>query len=87
MLTYYREIVLIKDVHFIIWDLNLVIELTLHTVLGTIIVILAIITIIIGVLMALKQSNLKRIIAFAAVAEIGYMILAIGAAFLSFERL
>ena len=79
LLNYSKEITLIKDaVSF---------NMTLHGVLGTIIVILAIFTIIIGVLMALREFNLKRIIAFAAVAEIGYMMLAIGAAFLSFERL
>jgi len=78
-LQYYsRQITIIKD--------SISFDITLHGVLGTIIVILAIFTIIIGVLMALKQSNLKRIIAFAAVAEIGYMMLAIGAAFLSFEK-
>jgi len=48
--------------------------------LGIIIVGLALLTIFIGVLMALKENDFKRMIAYAAVAEIGYMILAIGAA-------
>jgi multicomponent Na+:H+ antiporter subunit D len=53
--------------------------LTLNGVIGTMVVILAIATIFVGVLMALKETNFKRMIAFAAVAEIGYMFLAIGA--------
>lgn len=55
------------------------VDITLNGLLGVIIVLLAIITIIVGVLMALKQSDFKRTIAFAAVAEIGYMFLAVGA--------
>ena len=39
---------------------------------------LALITILIGVLMALIQTDFKRLIAFAAVAEIGYIFLGIG---------
>lgn len=53
--------------------------ITLNSLLGTIIVILAIVTILIGVMMALKQIDFKRMIAYAAVAEIGYMFLAVGA--------
>jgi multicomponent Na+:H+ antiporter subunit D len=53
--------------------------ITLNASLGTIIIVLAVITIFVGVIMALKQSDFKRMIAYAAVAEIGYMILAIGA--------
>jgi multicomponent Na+:H+ antiporter subunit D len=56
------------------------ISINMSGLLGIIIVILAILTILIGVLMALKESDFKRMIAFAAVAEIGYMILAVGAA-------
>jgi multicomponent Na+:H+ antiporter subunit D len=56
------------------------INLDLNLLLGIFIVALALLTIFIGVLMALKENNFKRMIAFAAVAEIGYMILAIGAA-------
>jgi multicomponent Na+:H+ antiporter subunit D len=55
------------------------ISITFNGLLGIILVALALITILIGVLMALKQTDLKRMIAFAAVGEIGYMILAIGA--------
>jgi multicomponent Na+:H+ antiporter subunit D len=46
--------------------------------IGWIITLLAVLTMIIGVLMALKQYNLKRLIAFAALAEIGYMLLGFG---------
>jgi multicomponent Na+:H+ antiporter subunit D len=56
------------------------INIELNLLLGIFIVALALLTIFIGVLMALKENNFKRMIAFAAVAEIGYMILAIGAA-------
>ena len=56
------------------------VDITLAGLLGILLVALAVITIIVGVLMALKQSNFKRLIAFAAVAEIGYMLLAVGAA-------
>ena len=56
------------------------ININLNLLLGAILVGLAILTIFIGVLMALKESDFKRMIGFAAVAEIGYMILAIGAA-------
>jgi multicomponent Na+:H+ antiporter subunit D len=51
-----------------------------NTLLSILIVGLALLTIFIGVLMALKQTNFKRMIAFAAIAEIGYMFLAVGAA-------
>ena len=56
------------------------IDISLSLILGIIVVALSLITILIGVLMALKQTDFKRMIAFAAVAEIGYMILAIGTA-------
>jgi multicomponent Na+:H+ antiporter subunit D len=55
-------------------------KITFDLIIGMILIVLAIITILIGVLMALKENDFKRMIAFAAVAEIGYMILAIGAA-------
>ncbi len=55
------------------------VTITLNGFLGTFIVMLAIITIIVGVFMALKQSDFKRTIAFAAIAEIGYIFLAVGA--------
>jgi len=56
-------------------SLNLV--LTTNT-MGWIIIALAIITILVGVFMALIQTDFKRLIAFAAVAEIGYIFLGIG---------
>jgi len=56
------------------------INIDLNLLLGIFIVGLSLLTIFIGVLMALKENNFKRMIAFAAVAEIGYMILAIGSA-------
>ena len=59
------------------------VSITMNTALGGIAVTLAVVTIIVGVLMALKQNNLKRMIAFAAVAEIGYMFLAFGAFLIS----
>jgi multicomponent Na+:H+ antiporter subunit D len=46
--------------------------------IGWILILLAVLTMIIGVLMALKQNDLKRLIAFAALAEIGYMLLGFG---------
>jgi len=45
---------------------------------GWFLIVLALLTMLIGVLMALKQYNLKRLIAFAALAEIGYMLLGLG---------
>jgi len=48
-----------------------------HT-LGWILAVLAIITMLLGVIMALRQNSFKRLIAFAAVAEIGYMLLGLG---------
>jgi multicomponent Na+:H+ antiporter subunit D len=56
------------------------ITINMNLLIGAILVGLAILTIFVGVLMALKESDFKRMIGFAAVAEIGYMILAIGAA-------
>jgi multicomponent Na+:H+ antiporter subunit D len=58
--------------------------LTPGLTIGILIIALAVLTIIVGVFMALKQSDFKRMIAFVAVAEIGYMFLAIGAAFSTF---
>ena len=51
---------------------------TTANILGGFIVLLAVLTMLVGVIMALKQNNLKRLIAFAALAEIGYMILGLG---------
>ena len=58
-------------------------EIVVNTVssvnsIGWMLIILAILTMLIGVLMALKQSDLKRLIAFAALAEVGYMLLGMG---------
>ncbi len=58
--------------------------ITPSLLIGVFIVILAILTIIIGVFMALKSDDFKRMIGYAAVAEIGYMILAVGSAITTF---
>ena len=55
-------------------------NLVTSNVLGWMLVGLAIITIFIGVLMALKENDFKKMIGYAAVAEIGYMLLAFGTA-------
>jgi len=47
-------------------------------VIGWVLIVLAIVTMLIGVLMAIKQYDLKRLIAFAALAEVGYMLLGLG---------
>lgn len=47
--------------------------------IGWILVLLGLITMLLGVAMALIQSDFKRLIAFSAVAEIGYMFLGVGA--------
>ena len=46
--------------------------------IGWILVLLGLITMLLGVAMALIQSDFKRLIAFSAVAEIGYMFLGVG---------
>ncbi|MCK5259096.1 MAG: hypothetical protein KAJ69_06200, partial [Thermoplasmatales archaeon] len=48
---------------------------------GWILVILGIITMLLGVAMAIIQTDFKRLIAFGAVAEIGYILLGIGTGF------
>jgi multicomponent Na+:H+ antiporter subunit D len=53
-------------------------SLPAHLIIGWILIALAIVSILIGVIMALIQTDLLRLIAYAAVAEIGYMFLAIG---------
>jgi len=68
-----------------IGDLEKAMALQLPQLLGILLVALAILTIIIGVFMALKQADLKKMIGFAAVAEIGYMLLAVGSAILTIE--
>ena len=54
-----------------------VITLT-HISIGWILVVMGIITMLLGVAMAIIQTDLKRLIAFSAVAEIGYMFLGVG---------
>ena len=56
------------------------IQMNISSLVGVFLIALAIVTILIGVLMALKQNDFKRMIGYAAVAEIGYMLLAFGAA-------
>jgi len=53
--------------------------------IAILLIVLALATILVGVLMALKQTDLKRMIGYAAVAEIGFMVLAIGAAISTFQ--
>ena len=48
------------------------------TALGWILVVLALLTIFVGVTMALIQNDLKRLIAYGAVSQIGYMLLGVG---------
>jgi len=45
---------------------------------GWILIVLALLTIFVGVTMALVQSDIKRLIAFGAVSQIGYMLLGVG---------
>ena len=54
-------------------------SIPLNVLVGWILITLAIISIIVGVAMALVQSDFMRLIGFSAVAEVGYMFLAIGA--------
>jgi len=51
---------------------------SLHVVIPAAIIIFGLISIFIGVTMALIQDDIKRLIAYAAVAEVGYILLAIG---------
>jgi len=55
-------------------------SISLANMVGILLVALAVLSIFIGVFMALKQVDLKKMIAYTAVAEIGYMLLAVGAA-------
>jgi multicomponent Na+:H+ antiporter subunit D len=54
-------------------------NVSVNVFIGWFIVALAVISIIVGVIMALIQSDFKRLIAYGAVAELGYMFLGIGA--------
>jgi len=53
------------------------------TIIGIILLALGLVSLFIGVTMALIQIDLKRLIGYAAVAEIGYILLAVGAGFYS----
>ncbi len=60
------------------------VEITPSLLIGVFMIILAIVTILIGVFMALRSNDFKRMIAYAAVAEIGYMLIAVGTAITTF---
>jgi len=68
-----------KSLSIVTGQLGNTLNITVNATLGSIIISLAIITILFGVIMALRQIDFKRLIAFAAVAELGYMFLGIGA--------
>jgi multicomponent Na+:H+ antiporter subunit D len=53
-------------------------DFPLHVIIGWVLIVLAIVSILIGVIMALIQSDFMRLIGYTAVAEVGYMFLAIG---------
>ncbi|MBN2599568.1 MAG: NADH:ubiquinone oxidoreductase [Candidatus Thermoplasmatota archaeon] len=53
-------------------------DLPLNTIVGWVLIALAIVSILIGVIMALIQSDFMRLIGYTAVAEVGYMFLAVG---------
>jgi len=59
-------------------DLSVVNFILNTNAIGWVIIILAILTILIGVTMALIQTDFRRLIGFAAVAEIGFIFLGIG---------
>ena len=69
----------LKYIRFNLGGSTVIFDIRLNGIFALIIIVLAVLTIVVGVLMALKQNNLKRMIAFAAIAEIGYMFLAVGA--------
>jgi multicomponent Na+:H+ antiporter subunit D len=52
--------------------------MVINAALGWMVVILGALSIFIGVMMALPQRNLKRLIGYAAIAEIGYVMLGVG---------
>ncbi len=55
--------------------------------LGWILAVLGILSIFLGVTMALIQSNLKRLIGYSAIAEIGYVLLGLGSGLIGFPSL
>ncbi len=54
--------------------------------LGTLLIILGLLSMFIGVSMALKQSDLKRLIGYLSVSQIGYMLLAVGVGLTTLEN-
>jgi multicomponent Na+:H+ antiporter subunit D len=55
------------------------VSVPLSVILGALFMVLAMATIVVGVFMALVQTDLMRVIGYAAVAELGYIFLAVGA--------
>jgi multicomponent Na+:H+ antiporter subunit D len=53
-------------------------DLPMHVLIGWIVIALALVSILIGVIMALVQTDLLRLIGYSAVAEVGYIFLAMG---------
>jgi multicomponent Na+:H+ antiporter subunit D len=49
-----------------------------HALVGWIVIILGLLSMFVGVLMALPQKNIKRLIAYHAISQTGYMLLGIG---------
>ena len=78
--TLYGNVLTLPELAKNISILGTNIQIFIYQYIGWFVIALAVFTIIIGVIMALRQTDFKRLIAFAAVAEIGYMILGIGTA-------
>ncbi len=55
-------------------------------VIGGLLIVLGLVSIFIGVTMALVQIDMKRLIGYAAVAEIGYILLAVGVGFFELAK-
>lgn len=55
-------------------------------IIGGILIVLGLISIFIGVTMALIQIDMKRLIGYAAVAEVGYILLAVGVGFFELTK-
>jgi multicomponent Na+:H+ antiporter subunit D len=58
-----------------------------NIIIGFLLIALSILAIFVGVFLALKRSDFKKMIAYVAVAEIGYIFLAIGAALIRYDAL
>ncbi|MFO8110330.1 MAG: proton-conducting transporter membrane subunit [Thermoplasmata archaeon] len=54
-------------------------------VMGGLLIILGLLSMFVGVSMALKQSDVKRLIAYLSVSQIGYMLLAVGVGFATLD--